>query len=175
MMMAGAVLVAGVLACRRHRCRHHAHCGGEQCGMHEHEHEHEHGDNDSCGCHKHHHGGRWGGRFGRRFWLRPLLLKLDATPGQEKELGAAFDEFEKRAREAKALFESSRQAAARAMESEVFDDVAMGEAQVKAHEASTQIKDAFEVTLRRIHSVLDNEQRRRLAKLVARGSRGWWR
>jgi len=175
MMVAGAVVVAGMLACRRHMFRHHAHCG---CGPHEAHGEsctcEKHGDGESCGCHSHHAEGRWGSRFARRFWLRALLFKLDATPAQEKDIEVILDEFDKHVGEAKSLFESSRQAAARAIEGDVFDDGAMGEAQAKAAEASSQMKNAFEAMLRRVHSVLDKEQRTNLAKLLAQGRRGWW-
>ena len=189
MMVAGAVVMAGVFGWRRHAFRHHAHCHAH-CGSGQHE-AHGFGGRwvctcgDSCTCEdpcdsgpgrhaSHHAGGKWGSQFVRRFWLRALLFKLDATPAQEKEMDAAFDEFDKHLGEAKALFESSRQAAARAIDGEVFDENAMGEAQAKANEASTQLKNALEAMLRRIHSVLDNEQRKHLAKLLARGLHSWW-
>lgn len=114
-----------------------------------------------------------GGGIGRSFWLRALLSRLDTTPGQEKEIRAALDDFRKVAREAKEGLSASREAAAKAIAGEVFDEIAMGEATVKLDATTGRVKEAFEAALRRVHAVLDPKQRERLAQLVAEGPRAF--
>lgn len=124
--------------------------------------------------HRHgHRGFRPFGGFGRSFWLRGILARLDTTPGQEKEIRAALDELKNVGREAKDELLASREAAARAVESETFDEIAMGEATVKFDGATAKAKDAFEAALRRIHATLDARQREQFAALVAQGPRAF--
>lgn len=118
--------------------------------------------------------GRWGGGdggLGRSFWLRALFSRLDTTPGQEKEIRSAIEDFRNTARAAKEELGGSREALAKAMTSETFDEIAVGEASVKLDGTTAKVKDAFEGALRRIHAVLDAKQRERLAEIIAKGPR----
>jgi Spy/CpxP family protein refolding chaperone len=122
-----------------------------------------------------HHGpsgrGRWRrhGGPGGSFWLRGLFARLDTTPGQEREIRAAIEEFQTAAREAKDGLRTVRADLARAIRGESFDEVAAGEASVRANVATSAIKDAFEASLKRVHAVLDAHQRERLAELLENG------
>lgn len=113
------------------------------------------------------------GRIGGAFWLRGLFRTLDTTPGQEKEIRAAVEELLNEAKEAKSDLHASREAAARAVAGEVFDEIAIGDATVKLDAGVGRAKHAFEAMLRRVHAVLDDKQRARLAELLEQGPRGF--
>ena len=120
--------------------------------------------------------GPWGGARWRRhggpggsFWLRGLFARLDTTPGQEREIRAAIEEFQTAARAAKDGLRTVRGDLARAVRGESFDEVAAGEASVRANVATSAIKDALEASLKRVHAVLDAHQRERLAELLEEG------
>jgi len=129
------------------------------------------------------HGGRGWGRFrrgwgpGRSFWLRSLFARLDTTPGQEREIRSAIEEFQQTAQDAKDGLKSAREVLSRVMGAESFDDVAIGEAEARVDATASQMKAAFVLALKRIHGVLDPKQRERLAEILAKGPgfgpRGW--
>jgi Spy/CpxP family protein refolding chaperone len=110
-----------------------------------------------------------GGGIGRSFWLRAIFSRLDTTPGQEKEIRSAIEEFRAAARESKDSLAASRSSVAQAVKGEVFDEIAIGDATVKADAATGKVKSALEAALRRIHAVLDPKQRARLAELLEQG------
>lgn len=112
-----------------------------------------------------------GGGFGGSFWLRALFARLDTTPGQEREIRSAIEDFQKTAREAKDDMKNAREDLARAIGGETFDEIAIGEANVRADNAARTIKDALEASLKRVHAVLDPKQRERLAELISKGPR----
>jgi Spy/CpxP family protein refolding chaperone len=146
----------------------------------------------ACGPGFGHGPGPWGGEAGppwRRhgfggsgpggsFWLRGLFSRLDTTPGQEREIRSAIEEFQATASGLKSGLRGSRDDIARAVGGEVFDDAALGEAGARADVTAGQLKDAFASALRRVHAVLDPKQRERLAELLAKGPfggrRGGW-
>jgi len=107
--------------------------------------------------------------MGKGFWLRPLFLRLDTTPGQEREIRAAIEDLERSARDAKEGMKAARAALAKAIGGEVFDDEALGEAQTRVDASAEQVKDAFTAALKRIHAVLDASQRERLVELLTNG------
>jgi Spy/CpxP family protein refolding chaperone len=116
---------------------------------------------------------------GGSFWLRALFSRLDTTPGQEREIRAAIEDFTTNARSAKEGLKASREHVARAIAGESFDESALGDASSRVDTAATQVKDAFAGALKRIHAALDPKQRERLSELIAngpgfgRGFRGW--
>ncbi|HVH46626.1 MAG TPA: periplasmic heavy metal sensor [Labilithrix sp.] len=130
--------------------------------------------------HGHRGWGRWGGFGrgpGRSFWLRGLFARLDTTPGQEREIRAAIEEFQTAARGAKDGLKDARADLARAIGSETFDEVAVAEASARVDGATSHVKDALTAALKRAHGVLDAHQRQRLAELLTNGPgfgrRGW--
>ncbi len=125
----------------------------------------------SCG-HRGWHRGRWRRGFGGpggSFWLRAIFARLDTTPGQEREIRAALEDFQTTAKAAKEGVKGSRVELARAIGGESLDEAALGEASSKVDTATAQVKDAFTSALKRIHAVLDPKQRERLAEIVSKG------
>ena len=121
-------------------------------------------------------GGR--GRFrsggpGGSFWLRSIFSRLDTTPGQEREIRGAIEDFQKTAWSAKEGLQRTREGLARAVRGDAFDEVAIGDVEVRVDSAATDMKLALDAALRRIHVVLDVHQRERLADLIEKGRR--WR
>lgn len=135
--------------------------------------------------------GRWGhhdhdrerGRhgWGRRGMLRMLFERLDTTPGQEKEIAAAVDEFVAKARELRGESRSSRDDVARLLRTETLDENILGELFGRHDEKLRDLQKAFADALGRVHQALDPEQRDQLAQLLETGRgpgfggpyRGW--
>lgn len=118
----------------------------------------------------------WGRGPGGSFWLRAIFARLDTTPGQEREIRSAIEEFQTQARTAKDGLKGAREHLATAIGAEAFDESAIASAIATAEDASGKVKEALASALRRIHGVLDARQRERLAELLARGPRfrgGW--
>jgi uncharacterized membrane protein len=124
-----------------------------------------------CGPGFGHHGARrWGGHGpGRSFWLRRLFARLDTTPGQEREIRAAIEDFQTSARGAKDGVKEARNDVARAIRSESFDDGALADAGARVDGATSHVREAFASALKRVHAVLDDRQRERLAELLEKG------
>lgn len=120
------------------------------------------------GWHGRHHRHGWhGGRErGPRGWMRWLSSRLDATPGQEKEIAAAVEEFLGKARELKREGKASRDDVARVLRHESLDEEALGALFSRHDDALREVQKAFAGALGRIHAALDSEQRARLAELI---------
>ncbi|MBX3227906.1 MAG: periplasmic heavy metal sensor [Labilithrix sp.] len=116
-------------------------------------------------------GARWRRGPGGSFWLRAVFARLDTTPGQEREIRSAIEDFQTQARAAKEGLKGAREHLAKAVGAEAFDESALVEASATAEDATGKVKEALAATLRRIHAVLDAHQRERLAELLARGPR----
>lgn len=112
--------------------------------------------------------GSWRGPGGS-YWLRALFARLDTTPGQEKEIRGALEALQETAWKAKDEIQGSRGDLAKAIGGEVFDEIAIGEANVRTDATLRKAKDAIEAALRRVHAVLDAKQRERLADLISSG------
>ncbi len=120
------------------------------------------------------HGGGWHGRRhgwhgergGSRGWLRWLSSRLDATPGQEKEIAQAVEEFVAKARELRREGEATRNDVAKALRSEGLDETQLGELFSRHDDALRELQKAFAGALGRIHAALDAEQRAKLAELL---------
>ena len=158
-----AVGVIGVLALvkrfvlRRHFARFggHGYAGGGSCGE---------------------RGGRFRG-WGRHgpggsFWLRAIFARLDTTPGQEREIRSAVEEFQSQAWSTKDGLKGAREHLAKAVGAVEFDESALASASATAEDATGKVKEALAAALRRIHAILDPRQRERLAEILARGPRG---
>ena len=121
--------------------------------------------------------GRWGGGPpwargpGNSFWLRAIFSKLDTTPGQEREIRSAIEDFQREARTAKDGLKGAREKLAQAFGPEALDEAVLIEARASAEDVTDKVKDAFATALRRIHGVLDPKQRERLAELLEKGPR----
>jgi hypothetical protein len=121
------------------------------------------------------HFGAFRSRFGQSLWLRRLFSRLDTTPGQEREIRSALEDFQNLALDARKGLGESRADIARAMTGDTFDDDAVGRAGARVEATFFQVQEALRSTLKRIHGVLDPKQRARLAELVEQGPRTWHR
>ena len=131
-------------------------------------HGHGHGDDG---------GDPWEGAVrGKRYFIRSVLSRVNATPAQERAIGVAFEEFRD---DMKKLgggeTRRSRQEIADALRRPTFDGVALGEQFARHDTVIEGARKAFVGLFTRVHDTLEPEQRTRLASLVERGPRfGWW-
>ncbi len=123
---------------------------------------------------------------GRRRWhhyaaygrgpLYAALARLNATPGQEKAIGAAVEELWETARKGRAAMKSTREAAAKAVGGPSFDESSLRSAFLEQDQAISEIREAAVEAGRKIHEVLDERQRKTLAELIESGpGYGWHR
>lgn len=110
-----------------------------------------------------------GGFWGNRFWLRRLFELLDTTPGQEKVIAAAVEEVQHAAAELRGEAGRTRSDVARAVKGEAFDETRIGETFARHDEALTAMRKAVVGAMAKVHAVLDERQRVRLAELIESG------
>lgn len=133
------------------------------------------------GCH----GGRWGGsrcggdrhwsgRGGPRGVLRFLFEALDTSPGQEKEIRNAADELFEQAHSMRSEVREWRADVAKAMRGDYFDETTMGELFARQDDGLDKLRRSVVGALARVHAVLDENQRKRLAELIERGPYRAW-
>jgi uncharacterized membrane protein len=113
---------------------------------------------------------------GKRMFIRAVLRHVQATPAQERVIGAAFAEFgDDIKRLGGGEGKRSRQEIADALRRPSFDGVALGEQFARHDTLVEQGRKAFVGLFAKIHDTLEDEQRARLADLVQRAPRfGWW-
>jgi Spy/CpxP family protein refolding chaperone len=125
-----------------------------------------------AGCHGR---GRHFGHFrrhGGRFFLNALLDRLDTTPGQEKTIREAVDQFSEDARSARRAMRATRGAVARSIEQSTFDAGAL-DAVFREHDGVIDgLRKSAVSAFARIHETLDDRQRKTLADLVESGPFG---
>jgi Spy/CpxP family protein refolding chaperone len=151
--LAAAIGVLGIAAMgRAHRCGR---------GVHEDGWHGPYGD-DMSG-----HGGR------RRWMLRALFRRIDATPAQERAVVAELEKLEDRVHAAKAGVHDARGDLAAAVRGAVLDDAALGAVLGRVDAAIGEVRSAVIDALRGVHGLLDDRQRGQIAELLER--RGGWR
>lgn len=175
----------GMMARRRRRWYAHAYGGGcgSACGGYV-----RHGWHGHHGHHGHH--GPWGGGFhepdggwagpqgglGNR-WLRGglfmVMRRLQLTPDQQTVVREELERLGTSLREHRQEWSTSRRDVAQAMRGESFDATVMGELFGRHDERLTEARKAVMEALGKIHAVLDETQRARLAELIDRGAGGW--
>jgi Spy/CpxP family protein refolding chaperone len=109
-----------------------------------------------------------GSRF-EGFVLRRVFQQLDATPGQEKVIAAALDELRESTRSARGELQTFRADVARSVQGEVFDEGAIDLAYSRQDELIATVRKAAMGAIAKVHEVLDEKQRARLAQLIAEG------
>lgn len=115
---------------------------------------------------------RWGGAgFGDRapFFLRFLFNALDTTAGQEKVIKEAVTEVRDAARNLRSEGQSSRTDVGKAVRGESFDEVLFGEMFHRHDVALEGMRKTVLGALAKVHAVLDDNQRAKLADLIERG------
>ncbi|MFO0675960.1 MAG: periplasmic heavy metal sensor [Polyangiaceae bacterium] len=120
-------------------------------------------------------GGR--GRFGRhgfgaRAVLRRIFEELDTSPGQEKEIRAALEEFRERAWAAKSDAKDARASVVDAFRRPDLDEAELRGIRDRVGTGVSSVGDAATDFLKRVHTALDDAQRQRLADLLARRFHG---
>jgi hypothetical protein len=148
----------------------------------------------------HHHGpwgggwGRWGGHhgwdngdldgdafgprfghggFGRGFFFRSVVNRLDATPAQEKVIRDAVDEVREAASKLKGEARRTRADVADAFRKPHFDEVLFGELYARHDRGLEELRKAFVGAGAKVHDALDERQRARLADLIEAAGRRW--
>jgi hypothetical protein len=111
-----------------------------------------------------------GGGFGVRRPLRFLAYKLQLDERQVAELAKVLNELKTERAQSEVDRRRSLSAFADAVGGEAFDEARAGEAGRLRVETATRLRDAVSTALRRIHALLDGEQRERLAYLIRTGT-----
>ena len=114
---------------------------------------------------------RWHGHHGGygRGPMYAALARLEATPGQEKAIAQAVEEFWETARKGRSAMKSTREAAARAVRGPSFDESGLRSAFLEQDQALSEIREAALQAGRKIHEALDERQRKTLAELIESG------
>lgn len=119
----------------------------------------------------HHHG--WGGHGGygrgRGDWLRFVSHHLDTTPAQERVIQREVGTLLETARDARRGAFDGREHLARAIGGTAFDADAATAAFGGLTTAAAALQTQAIESLRKIHEVLDDEQRKQLSQLVEGG------
>jgi Spy/CpxP family protein refolding chaperone len=110
-----------------------------------------------------------GGAFGVRRPLRFLAYKLELDERQVAELARILDELKTERAQGEVDRRRSLSAFADAVAGETFDATRAGEAAGLRVKTAERLRDAITSALARMHALLDNEQRGRLAYLIRTG------
>jgi uncharacterized membrane protein len=133
-------------------------------------------------CGRGSHGYGWYGPYGdglhghgarRRWMMRALFRRIDATPAQERAIVAELDKLEDRVHAAKAGVHDARGDLAAALRGPVLDDAALGAVLGRVDAVIGEVRSAVIDALRGVHGLLDDRQRGQIADLLER--RGGWR
>lgn len=98
--------------------------------------------------------------------MRFLFERLDTTPGQEKEITAAVEEFVEQARALRGEGQTSRDDLAKLLRTESLDEDALGELFGRHDERLRDLQKAFADALGRVHQALGPQQREQLAEMI---------
>lgn len=115
---------------------------------------------------------RWGGRRGwggPGFFLRGLAEHLDASREQEKVIADAVREVRDEGGKWREEARRSRADLGKAMRSESFDEVLLGELFSRHDTAIEAMRRSAMGAMAKVHAVLDDAQRARLAELIEHG------
>jgi uncharacterized membrane protein len=126
--------------------------------------------------HGRHHGSRGRGRWhdrGPRAMLYRIFARLDLSPAQEKALRGEWVAVRDKLGALRDEGERTHGDLAAALRGDSFDDRAL-EAMFSRHdEQLARIRVELTASLRRVHELLDQEQRHQLAELVGGDWRSW--
>jgi Spy/CpxP family protein refolding chaperone len=111
-----------------------------------------------------------GGGFGVRRPLRFLAYKLELDEDQVKELARILDELKTERAQAEVDGRRVLTAFADAVGAAEFDDARAAAAAAQRVATAERLRDAVLAALRRVHALLDDEQRQKLAYLIRTGT-----
>jgi hypothetical protein len=142
-------------------------CGSWSCGP---------GDSRHWGAGRHHGGGGddesegfGGGPFGVRRPLRFLAYKLELDEKQVAELARVLDDLKTERAQGEVDRRRSLAGFADAVAGETFDAARAKEAATLRVGTAERLRDAVLAALGKLHALLDNDQRERLAYLIRTG------
>ncbi len=131
-------------------------------------------------------GGGWGGPqggwagpqggWGSRWWrggLFAVMRRLQLTPDQQTVVREELEQLGATLREHRQEWSASRRDVAQAVRGESFDATVMGELFGRHDERLAEARKAVMEALGKIHAVLDDTQRQRLAELIDRSGGAW--
>ena len=108
-------------------------------------------------------------RLGSQHALRHVFSRLDTTPGQEKTIREALLRVKDGAKRLTRELSSSRSALAELLTQPEFDEVRVNEWVAARERSFWELKPEVMQSLREIHEVLDEEQRKKLSRWVESG------
>jgi len=111
-----------------------------------------------------------GGPFGVRRPLRFMAYKLDLDERQVAALAAILDELKTERAQAEVDRRRTLTAFADAVGGAAFDEAKAGQAAALRVASAERLRDAVTGALKRIHALLDDDQRGRLAYLIRTGA-----
>lgn len=140
----------------------------------------------SHGCYAHGHYGHWGrydpGRAGhhggstrKRWMLHAMLMRIDASPAQERAILREVEKAEERLHATKGALRETRGDLGAALRGPVLDDAALGAVLGRVDAATAEARAALLDALRNLHGFLDERQRGQVADILETGLRGGWR
>ena len=130
------------------------------------------------GHHHHRHGGYGGNhRYGRRglgarFFLRRVLERLDTTPGQEKVIREAINDLQEEAYALRKDIRGTRSEIAEALRAPELDKQLLDQVFAKHDEVIEKLRASMVSSADRVHTTLDEQQRKRLADMIESGPWG---
>ena len=117
-----------------------------------------------CYCHHGPHG------------LYGLLARLDTTPGQEKVIRSAVEDFVDSLRERGRLLRQSAEDIGRAVRGETLDEALLGEVFARHDRLLAELRRDAVAALARVHETLDEGQRSKLGRMIeSHAGWGWAR
>ena len=119
---------------------------------------------------RHQHRQRGFGAGGGRGLLFGLFRRLDATPGQEKAIMELLSQLRSQAQELRTDLRGAHKDVAAALAGESLDAGALDGAFLRQTEAVVATSEELKRALVTLHEILDDEQRRLIAELIADGS-----
>jgi hypothetical protein len=120
-------------------------------------------DGPGDGARHDHHGG------GGRWFLRGLFERLDTSPGQEKVILDAVNEARAAGTAARGEVGRTRADVAKAVRSASFDETLIGETFARHDSELETLRKAVVGSMAKIHAVLDDKQREKLAEMIESG------
>lgn len=124
------------------------------------------------GCHGGHHHGFGHRGFGARFFFRRVLERLDTTPGQEKVIREAIHDLQDEAYGLRREIRGTRSEIADALRAPELDKALLDRVFAKHDEVIEKLRASLVSSADRVHSTLDEQQRKRLADMIESGPWG---